>query len=278
MATQTKIRGEQFQTRKVVKYLDGEYGLDGLQVASVLFAVAPARLLNQLPRVGINGETHPLHGASWRAFRYRWRHHERVSSKLLFLQVDYLNKVVDPAAAEEEADSIAGEEPITSHPWFLQGPGGSDGIAGTFPGGVTVYPADHPEVPKRGRFWGSPAVGAIFDRFGQNITPTAADYNPDVGKFLYFAPGFQLDGQAAGGLERYKVPRGTYARAYCVTERPSLAGVGKVVASPTNAPALAAGWAWLLVRKGYRRLGFVYRVGEGYEAGKWLSALYPAAS
>ena len=271
MSATTKIRGEQFAKRKVVKYLDGEYSLDGVHSSSVLFAVAvgtnASTLLANIPKVGPQGETHPLYGASWRAFRYRWRHHERVSSKIVFLQVDYLALVSDEQSGEEEADSVAGDEPITSHPWFLRKDDGP-GIAGTFPNNRTVNPTT-------GRFEGTPRAGAIFDRFGQNITPTAADYNPDVGKFLYFAPGFELVGQTAAGLERYRVPRGTYARSYVVGERPSLAGVGCVVASPKNAPALATGWSWLLVRKGYRRLGFIYRVGEGYEAGKWLTALYP---
>lgn len=275
MSATTRVRGEQFTRRKVVKYLDGEYSLDGVHSSSVLFCVAvgprASNLLANIPKVGPQGETHPLYGPSWRAFRYRWRHHERVSDRFVFLQVDYLALVTDEQSGEEEADSIAGEEPITSHRWFLQGPDGAPGLAGTFPNNRTVNPAT-------GRFEGTPVAGAIFDRFGQNITPTAADYNPDVGKFLYFAPGFQLDGEPAAGLERYKVPRGTYTRSYVVGQRPSLAGVGSVVANPKNAPALASGWAWLLVRKGYRRLGFIYRVGEGYEAGKWLSRLYPTLS
>lgn len=272
MSATTKIRGEQFTKRKVVKYLDGEYGLDGVHSASVLFAVAvgtaASTLLANIPKVGPQGETHPLYGASWRAFRYRWRHHERVSSKLVFLQVDYLSLVNDEQSGEEEADSIAGEEPITSHPWFLKKDSGA-GIAGTFPNNRTIDPAT-----KRWETSNVPAFGAIFDTEG-TLQPGAADYNPDVGKFLYFAPGFQLAGQTAAGLERYKVPRGTYTRSYVVGTRPSLAGVGSIVAAPTNAPVLASGWSWLLVRKGYRRLGFIYRVGEGYEAGKWLSALYP---
>lgn len=273
MAILSRVRGEQFTTRQVIKYLDGEYSLDGLRTASVLFLVAlgtrGSNLLSQLPRVGLRGEQHPLYGPAWRAFRYRWRHHERVGDKFVFLQVDYLSTTVDANAAEEEADSIAADEPILSHKHFLQGPlGGSDpGLAGVFPNNRTVNPST-------GRFEGTPAVGAIFDRYGQNITPTAVDYNPDVGKFLYFAPGFQLAGEAAGGLERYRVPRGTYARSYITTTRPSLAGVGLRYSNPKNSPALASGWGWLMVRKGYRRLGFVYRVGEGYEAGKWLSRLY----
>lgn len=261
--------GFSLTTKRLVGYSSGEWSLDGVSVASCVFAVAAGSLLANLPTVGTSGDSHPLFGSTWKAFRYRWDHHPKVPKALVFLTVDYLSLDVSEVQ-EEEADSVAGEEPITSHPNFLVGPGGTDGIAGNFPNNRTVNPST-------GRFEGTPRAGAIFDRFGQNITNTAADYNPDVGKFLYFAPGFQLGGVSAAGLERYRVPRGTYSRSYSDTVKPSLAGVGQTVAAPIGAPTLASGWTWLLIRKGYRRLGFVFRINEGYEAGRWNPTIYPAA-
>ncbi|MDF3056805.1 MAG: hypothetical protein K0R17_1020 [Rariglobus sp.] len=265
----TTSRGLSLATKKLVKYLDGEYSLDGTQVASVLYAVTAAGLISSFPNVGPTGDSHPLFGSSWKAFRYRWRHHDRVSKELVFLQVDFLSLNV-ASVQEEEADSVVGEEPITSHPEFLTAVGGGPGIAGTFPLGVTVDPAT-------GYFAGTPRDGAIFDRFGQNKVQTAVDYNPDVGKFLYFAPGFQLGGVSATGLERYFVPRGTYARSYSDTVKPSLANVGKAMSTaPTGAPTLATGFIWLFMRIGYRKLGFIYRITEGYQAGRWNPVIYPA--
>lgn len=265
----TTVRGQSIGIKRLYKYSDGEYGLDGVSIASCIYVVSVANLLSAFPNVGPTGDAHPLFGPSWRAFRYRWRHHERISATLVFLQVDFMSLTVAPVQ-EEEADSIIGEEPITSHPYFLQSPGGADGIAGNFPNNRTVDPAT-------GLFEGTPRAGAIFDRFGQNKVNTKEDYNPDVGKFLYFAPGFQLSGVSAAGLERYRVPRGTYARSYADTIKPSLAGVGGIKTTPpAGAPSLAAGWSWMLTRIGYRKLGFVYRIGEGYEAGRWNPGIYTA--
>jgi hypothetical protein len=267
--TQTRAAsGYSLSSKRLLRYIDGEWSQDGVRTASVLYVVSAQSLLTNLPIVGTSGDSHPLFGSSWKAFRYRWRHHDKVSKSLVFLLVEFLS--LDVAnVQEEEADSVVGEEPITSHPEFLQASGGGAGIAGTFPNNRTVDPAT-------GYFEGTPRDGARFDQFGQNKTKTAADYNPDVGKFLFFAPGFQLGGVSAAGMERYRVPRGTYSRAYTDTIKPNLAGVGKTVAAPVGAPGLAVGFTWLLVRKGYRRLGFLFRVNEGYEAGRWNPTIYPA--
>lgn len=268
MATTTS-RGLSLATKQLVKYLDGEYSIDGTQVASVLYAVTAAGLLASFPNVGPSGDSHPLFGSTWKAFRYRWRHHEKISKELVFLQIDFLSLNVD-AVQEEDADSVAGEEPITSNPQFLTATGGGAGIAGTFPLGVTVDPTT-------GYFSGTPRAGAIFDRFGQNKVQTAADYNPDVGKFLYFAPGFELGGVSATGLERYFVPRGSYTRSWSDTVKPSLANVGKAFATPpVGAPTLASGFDWLLMRLAYRKIGFIYRITEGSQAGRWNPVIYPA--
>lgn len=263
----TATHGLSLTTKRLVKYIDGEFGLDGIQVASVLYAVAAGSLLSNLPAIGTSGDSHPLFGATWKAFRYRWRHHDRISSALVFLQVDFLN-TVSTAIQEEEADSVAGEESIASHPEFLQTAGGL-GIAGNFPEGKTVNPIT-------GEFLGTPREGVRFEDWGQNKFKERADYNTEVGKFICFLPGFQLAGVNAVGLERYYAPRGTYTRSYSDTVKPSLAGVGKTVSAPSGAPTLASGFTWLRMRIGYRKLGFVYRITEGFQAGRWNAAIYPA--
>ncbi len=278
----TNIRGTSLGSRHLYKYLNGEYSLDGVSTAGVIYVVSGASLLSSLPRVGPSGETHPLFGSPYRAQTYQWAHHPKVSLQVVFLTVFYQAPPSQGAGIEEnEADSIAGEEAITSHPQFLQSSGGGAGIAGKFPGNRTVTPGDGRADPttytgNEGYFEGTPRTGAVFDVYGQNLSPTAADYNANVGKCLYFAPGFELSGELAVGLERYYVPRGTFARSYTTTVKPTLAGVGKIASTPVNAPALAKGYTWLLTRRSYRTTGYIYRVTENYQAGRWLKAIYAA--
>lgn len=264
----TQRRGQDISARKLFKYLDGEYLPDGFRRASVIYSVPAANLVSTLPVVGT--EAHPLLGSNWRAYTYRWRHHEKISKSLVFLQVDYIS--AETAIQEDEADSIAGEEPITSHPNFLAV---SDGIAGNFPNLRTVN-------PDTGRFEGTPRAGAKFQQAGQNKYPAAADYREDVGTFLAFLPGATIDAGGTpyplAGLERYYLPKGTYTRSFSTLSQPSLAGVGSQCSTPPHrAPGLSSGFNWLLMRRGYRRLGLIYRVTELWWAGKWNAAIYPVS-
>lgn len=275
MSQTTTLRGQDLGAKQLLKYLDGEYSLDGSQKADVVFAVNASSLLANLPTVGAAGDLHPIF-PNFRAWSYRWRHDPKISLSVVFLTVSYF---AGPATSgtivqEEEADSIAGEEPITSHPNFLQDQTtGGQGIAGEFPLGVTIDP--DPASETYGYFTGTPGAGVHFDTFGQNVNADAEDYNANVGRFLFFAPGFKLGGVSAAGLERYYVPRGTFSRSFSTTTKPSLAGVSRVWAPPQGAPALATGYTWLLTRRGYVYQGPVYRVKETYEAGKWNTVIYP---
>lgn len=265
----TNVRGQSLSGRIVYKYLDGEYLPDGFRRADVVYAVPAAQLISRLPAIGT--ETHPLLGANWKAYTYRWRHHERLSKDLVFLQVAYVS--AETAVQEDEADSIAGEEPITSHPNFLAVSGG---IAGNFPNNRTVDPLT-------GKFEGTPRPGAKFQQTGQNAVNTAADYREDVGTFLGFLPGCVISSGGTDyplvGLERYYVPRGTFTRSYSTYAAPSLAGVGgQATTAPHKAPALASGYTWLLIRRSYKRVGLIYRVSETWHAGKWNTALYPTST
>lgn len=265
----TKRRGVDISARKIFKYLDGEYLPDGFRRASVIYSVAAANLVATLPAVGT--EAHPLLGNNWRAYTYRWRHHEKISKSLVFLQVDYVS--AETAVQEDEADSIACEEAITSHPNFLAV---TDGIAGDFPNLRTVDPAT-------GRFEGTPRPGAKFQQAGQNKFPAAADYREDVGTFLAFLPGATIESEGTpyplAGLERYYLPKGTFNRSYSTLSQPSLAGVGSQCSTPPyRAPALSAGFNWLLMRRSYRRLGLIYRCSEVWWAGRWNAVIYPISA
>ena len=298
MSAKTQVRGESLNTRTLIKYLDGTFNPDGSYTCEAIFAVSADSLLTSLPVViapdGTPGEEHPLF-PDFQAKTFRWNHHPRVSAQVVFLTITYEALPTETAIEEDEADSIAGEETIESHPAFLNSPGGGFGIAGEFPNGRTVTPAGgispgnpnsginpspNPQagVVGPGYFEGFPRDGAIFDTFGQNLVATASDYNTNVGKFLFFAPGFALNGVIATGLERYFLPRGTYSRSFSTGIKPSLAGVGKLNGNPPNAPLLGQGYTWLLTRRSYRTTGFVYRVTEQYMAGQWNPAIYGLTS
>jgi len=266
----TTRRGVDISSRPVFKYLDGEYLTDGFRRAGVIYSVPAQSLIANLPVVGV--EPHPLFGGNWKAFTYRWRHHEKISKSLVFLQVDYIS--AETAVQEDECDSIAAEEPITSHPDFLKESGG---IGGDFPNLRTVDPAT-------GKFEGTPRPGAKFQMYGHNNLPMDAEYREDVGTFLGFLPGATIEASGGGtyslaGLERYLLPQGTYSRAYSTFTQPSLAGVGSQCTTPPyRAPALNSGFTWLLVRRAYRRLGLIYRCSETWRAGKWNAAIYPISA
>lgn len=277
MSANTIVRGNSLGNRVLVKYLSGQYDLDGTLTADAIFAVSAAALLASFPVVstptGAQGEPHPLFSGFF-ARSFRWNHHPRVSAQVVFLTITYEAAPQFAGAEEDEADSIAGEEPIESHPNFL----GNPGIAGFFPNNRTVTPASVgafvPGGPGPGYFEGSPFQGVVFDTFGQNLVATAADYNTNVGKFLFFGPGFMINGILAVGLERYYLPRGTYSRSFSTPIRPSLAGVAGINGNPPNAPLLADGFTWLLSRRSYRTTGFLFRVTEQYLAGRWNPAIY----
>lgn len=264
----TNHRGLAIGSRPVFKFLDGEYLPDGFRRAGVIYAVPLVNLVSNFPVVGT--EIHPVLGSNWKAYTYRWRHHEKISKSLVFLQVDYIS--AETAIQEDEADSIAAEEPITSHPNFLNDLSGSPAIAGSFTSGVTVDPAT-------GKFTGTPRAGVKFQRAGQNKTPAAVDYREDVGTFIGFLPGATLGGASIAGLERYLLPQGTFTRSFSTFGAPSLAGVGSQTSgTPYRAPALNTGFGWLLVRRGYKRLGLIYRVTETWRAGRWHPVIYPVSA
>lgn len=267
----TILRGAAISGRVVYKYLDGEYMQDGFRRAGVIYAVPLANLVAAFPVLGPSAETHPVLGTDWKAYTYRWRHHEKISVSLVFLQVDYIS--ANTAVQEDEAGSIAGEEPITSHVDFLKTSGG---IAGDFPNLRTVDPAT-------GKFEGTPRPGSKFQQAGQNKYPAAADYREDVGTFLAFLPGANITVSGTdyplAGMERYLLPNGTFSRSFSTFTQPSLAGVGSQCTTPPNgSPALAAGFNYLLTHRVYKRVGLIYRVAEQWRAGKWNAAIYPISA
>jgi hypothetical protein len=271
-------RGASLATPVRVKSSEARRNPDGTMEATVTWAVNTANLFDPdvLPVRGVT--THP----DWEDFLADvWTSRTPIQGVTLFT-VSYIAAVavtLTPGAAlpldvEEENAAIATEEPITSAKNFLQTLDPED-IGGTPIDAITqpldgAWPAvDDVAIsvdPATGRFplntaldgYLTPGNKAIFDTFGQNKNPLANDYNPNVGKFLYFAPGSPLV-----GLESYLIARQEYSYSYASATKPDITQVGRFIAQPPGIETAPAGsYNYLLVAVRYRRSGAVYRVTE----------------
>jgi hypothetical protein len=283
------LRGQSLETPFPVRYSEGRRNADGTMETDVTFAVATSVLMANLPTRGVS--VHPL----WENFKadlFTW------STPLMgvtLLRVFYLAVIpvtltpgeALPLDVEEEASNIGSEQPITTAANFLVTAGGLDpivpvttsaGASASWPttgspaDAVTVDPATH-RWPASG---GLPLVagnGAVFDTFGQNNNPLANDYNPNVGRFLYFAPGSPFVGQ-----EAYYLPLAEWAYSSSTDTQPNLSDVGGI-GTPPGLPEPTAPINYLNVAMRYRRTGFVYRVAVNWRRSGprgWNAKIYPA--
>lgn len=264
------IRGNTLTTATPVRFSEGRRNSDGTIETDVTYAVATSSLITAVASVANRGvSTHP-HFPNFKADLYSW---STPIQGITLLRVFYLNVIEStltpganlPLDVEEEADNTIAEEPIQTAPNFLVASGGLEAIcppvSGAWP--TTGSPAYAVTVdPATGR-WpqvsGAPLkVGnqAIFDTYGQNNTPTANDYNPNVGRFLYFAPGSPFVGQ-----EAYVVSRGQWSFSYATATQPYLNNAGKI-GTPPGLPVPTAPLNYLCAAMRYRRTGFVYRASQ----------------
>lgn len=267
-----------------VRYSEGRRNADGTMETDVTFAVATESLMSNLPARGVT--VHPL-WSNFKADLFTWNTPLKGITLLRVFYLAVIPVTLTPGSplpfdVEEEASNFIAEEPIQTAPNFLEAAGGLDAlcppISGVWPTQTIDGVARNVTVdPATGR-WptvsGAPLrVGnrAIFDTFGQNLTPTASDYNPNVGRFLYFAPGSPLV-----GVEAYVLPRGEWAFSYATDTQPNLSDVGKI-GTPPGLSAPSAPINYLLVGRRYRRTGFVYRVQEIWRRSGprgWSTKLY----
>lgn len=278
---------------------------DGTVNTYIVFAIRKSKLTQNLPRRGV--DRHPdltdFYCDDWST--------RDGKGGISLLRVDYISILTEaipdgttlPPDADLEAVNTAVEVPVASLPWFLQDRTAEqtyDGIARTAM--VTLRNnADSADVAWPTKDFGSPwgvrpitvdpttgawpkdggglacraTNGAIFDTYGQNKTPTAADYNPNVGRFLYFAPGSPFV-----GLESVLLPRGEWAYSYASLTMPSLANVGRI-GQPAGLPVAAAPLNYLLAQRNVRRSGLIHRVSDQWlRSGPngWNTRVYPTAT
>lgn len=288
------IRGQALTTPYPVRYSEGRRNADGTMETDVTFAIATADLMSNLPVRGVT--EHPL----WSNFKADLWTFSRPLGPICLLRVFYVAVVpvtLTPGSAlpldvEEEASNIATEQPIQTAANFLVSAGGLDPIVPLFESNGTTAaswpttgsPAYAVTVnPLTGRWPGFNADGsgtakvagnqAVFDTFGQNRTPTANDYNPNVGRFLYFAPGSPFVGQ-----ESYLLPLAEWAYSYSTDTQPNLSNAGKI-GTPPGLPAPDAPINYLNTAMRYRRTGAVYRVAVSWRRSGprgWNPKIYPA--
>jgi hypothetical protein len=288
------IRGNPLTTPTPVRFSEGRRNSDGTLETDVTFAIATSLLFTAISAVAQRGvSVHP----TWNNFRadlYTWSTPIQGITLLRVFYIAILESTLTPGAAlpldvEEEADNNVSEEPIQTLPNFLQAAGGMPAICPvkTSAGSDTNWPTvtidgtAYPVTvdPATGRFpasGGLPLVvqnGAIFDTQGQNKTPTANDYNPNVGRFLYFAPGSPFV-----GTEAYRIARGRWAFSYATATQPNLSNAGKI-GTPPGLPAPSAPVNYFLAAMRYRRTGFVYRAAQAWDRSGprgWNPKIYAA--
>ena len=278
------IRGELLATPKPLRFSEGRRNADGTMETDVLWGLKTENLMSQLPTRGFTA--HPV-WTNFKADLFTW---STPLKGVTLLRVSYLAVIPVtltpgsplPLDVEEEASNFISEEPITTAPNFLAASGGLAAIAPPVSGAwptvdfgagavpVTVDPSTH-RWPLVSSAPLEVANGAVFDTYGQNNKPTAPDYNPNVGRFLYFAPGSPFV-----GVEAYVLPRGEWSFSYATTTQPNLYDVGKI-GLPPGLSAPTAPINYLLVGRRYRRTGFVYRVQEVWRRSGprgWNAKLY----
>lgn len=267
-------RGKPLTVPFPVRYSEGRRNGDGTMEADVTFAVATSLLMANLPQRGVSA--HPL-WPNFKADLFTW---STPLKGVTLLRVNYVAVIpvtLTPGASlpldvEEEASNIATEQPITTAANFLVAADGLDPIVPlyTAAGSPTSWPTTGSPAYAvtvnlaTGRWPGLNADGsgtahvagngAVFDTFGQNRSPGANDYNPNVGRFLYFAPGSPFVGQ-----ESYLLPLGAWSYAYATATQPNLANAGRI-GTPPGLSAPAAPLNYLCSALRYRRTGAVYRV------------------
>lgn len=268
-------RGADLTTAKRVKSSEVRRNPDGTMEATVTWAVKTANLFDTgvLPVRGVT--PHP----DWSDFLADvWTSRTPIQGVTLFT-VSYIKAIpitlvpgeALPLDVEEENAAIATEEPITSAKNFLQtiSEGGVTIDAITQPTDGAWPAVDDVAIsvdPATGRFPLNnaldapltPGNNAIFDTYGQNKNPLANDYNPNVGKFLYFAPGSPLV-----GLESYLIARQEYSYSYASATKPDVTQVGRYLKQPPGIQTAPDGdYNYLLTGIRYRRSGAVYRITE----------------
>lgn len=279
------IRGQSIETPIPVRYSEGRRNSDGTMETDVTFAIATANLMSNLPQRGVS--VHPM-WSDFKADLFTWTTPLKGVTLLRVFYIAIIPVTPTPGSSlplevEEEASNSVSEEPIQTAANFLEAKNGLDAIcppvSGAWPttGSPAYAVTVQPDGPNAGR-WplvsGQPLQvgnGAVFDTYGQNRTPTANDYNPNVGRFLYFAPGSPFV-----GLEAYLLPRGEWAFSYATTTQPNLSNAGKI-GTPPGLPEPDAPLNYLNVGMRYRRSGFVYRVSQQWRRSGprgWNSKIY----
>lgn len=278
------VRGEPLGLDLITTSAGGRRNPDGTMTASVTYAVAKSSLISVLPKRGVT--THPyLDGFVCDDFSWAVQRGNVVLLTVTYIALAPLSsspsETALPPDIEVECSSIATEEPVTTLPNFLKPVGSLAAIAAPTDGAWPVVDSRPVTVdPTTGRFpinttTGKPLTisnGAVFDTFGQNKTPSATiDFNPQVGRFLYFAPGSKFV-----GLEAVLVPRGEYRYTYSTLSTPNLSGVGRI-GTPPGAPTLNTGYTWLRTSRTFRKTGLVYRVTESWRVSGprgWMEEIY----
>lgn len=284
------FRGLDISTPVAIRYSEGRRNSDGTMETDVLFAVATANLMTNLPERGVS--VHP-HWENFKADLFTWTTPLQGVTLLRVFYIAVIETTLTPGSplpldVEEEASNTTSEEPITTLTNFLE-PKEVEGETldaitapenGAWPtkdfgdGPVPVTVGDDGRFPRNEtNDVLIPGNGAIFDTYGQNKNPAAADYNPNVGRFLYFAPGSPFV-----GLEAYVIPRGEWAFSYSQATQPNLSDAGKI-GTPPGLPDPEAPVNYLCAAMRYRRSGFVYRVQQHWRRSGprgWNPKIYPA--
>lgn len=292
------IRGEDIAAGPVpVRFSEGRRNSDGTVETDVTYAVSTDYFWANFATWPARGVTEHPHSAAFKADIYTWTTPVQGVTLVRVLFIAVIPVELTPGEAlpldvEEEASNSITEEPVTTLRNFLK----------SYTEGAVTYPAivpvktsagvdtNWPTVtigadtypvtvdPATGRWpasGGQPLVaqnGAVFDTFGQNNNPLASDYNPNVGRFLYFAPGSPFVGQ-----EAYVRPVGEWAFSYATTTQPNLSNVGKI-GTPPGLPEPTDPINYLLSAMAYRRTGFVYRARQGWRRSGprgWNESIYP---
>lgn len=284
------LRGVDFSTTPTpVRFSEGRRNSDGTLETDVTYAVGTEWFFSNVvtgawPQRGVT--EHP-HSTAFKADTCTWSTPMQGVTLVRVLFFGVIPVTLTPGSplpldVEEEANNSISEEPITTLINFLEDVGDFEAICPPLNGAwptvdgkaVTVEPetgrwpmsADLSEPLKIGN-------GAIFDTFGQNKYPDANDYNPNVGRFLYFAPGSPFVGQ-----ESYVLARGEWSYSYATTTQPNLSDAGKI-GIPPGLSDPGAPLNYLCSAKAYTRRGFVYRARDHWRRSGprgWNPKVYPA--
>lgn len=299
MSEQLHIRGQTFDTLTLLRGSSAKRHPDGTVTTDALFGIKTSKLWQNIPRRGVT--VHP----TWKNFVCDdWTSSTPIKG-ITLLKVDYIDLLTDaqpdgkklPPDVDLEAIHDTMEVPITTLPHFLKEAEWmgetkqpicqllnpttgavvdwptKDFQDGKGPVPVTVDPSTG-RWKKIGGVACKVSNGAVFDTAGQNTSGDAVDYNPNVGRFLYFGPGPFI------GMESVLVPRGEWSYSYASKTQPDLSNVGKIK-QPAGLPAPTAPINYLLASARFRRSGLIYRMHERYlRSGPrgWNSVIYPTAS